>query len=145
MVTIVCRIEIRKMAECQPVTSCLTNHSELCMSRPHNNQSRRNGRISIYTLQRPPSFGFESSVSSTSMTSGDPVAETMRGRLTDVITRDHVTKRATRQRPVRATSDRERTAHSTAPSDSRSASCPATASATSGSDKYVNVSLTISA
>ena len=54
----------------QPVTSCLTNHSELCMSRPRNNQSRR---ISIYILQRRPSFGFESSVSSTSMTSGDPV------------------------------------------------------------------------
>ena len=55
----------------QPVTSCLTNHSELCISRPRNNQSRR---ISIYRFQRRPSFGFESSVSSTSMTrSGDPV------------------------------------------------------------------------
>ena len=58
----------------QPISSCLTNHSELCMSRPRNNQSRR---ISIYTLQRRPSFGFESSVSSTSMTSGDPVARTV--------------------------------------------------------------------
>jgi len=54
----------------QPATNCLTNHSELCMSRPHNNQSRR---ISIYGLQWRPSFGFESSVSSTSMTRGDPV------------------------------------------------------------------------
>jgi len=54
----------------QPVASCLTNHSELCMSRPRNNQSRR---ISIYTVQRRPSFGFESSVSSTPLTSGDPV------------------------------------------------------------------------
>ena len=54
----------------QPVNSCLTNHSELCMSCPRNNQSHR---ISIYRLQRRPSFGFESSVSSTSMTSGDPV------------------------------------------------------------------------
>jgi len=51
----------------QPVTSRLTNHSELCMSRPRNNQSCR---ISIDRLQRRPSFGFESS---TSMTSGDPV------------------------------------------------------------------------
>ena len=58
----------------QPVTSCLTNHSELCMSRPRNNQSRR---ISIYTLQRRPSFGFESSVSSTPMISGDPVFATI--------------------------------------------------------------------
>ena len=57
----------------QPVTSCLTNHSELCLSRPRNNQSRR---ISIYALQRRPSFGFESSVSSASMTSGDPVLPT---------------------------------------------------------------------
>ena len=57
----------------QPVDSCLTNHSELCMSRLRNNQSRR---ISIYRLQRRPSFGFESSVSSTSMTSGDPVIVT---------------------------------------------------------------------
>jgi len=40
------------------------------MSRPRNNQLRR---ISIYALHRRPSFGFESSVSSTSMTSGDPV------------------------------------------------------------------------
>ena len=43
----------------QPISSCLTNHSELCMSRPRNNQPRR---ISIYRLQRRPSFGFESSV-----------------------------------------------------------------------------------
>ena len=49
----------------QPVTSCLINHSELCMSRLLNNQSRR---ISIYRLQRRPSLGFESSVSSTLMT-----------------------------------------------------------------------------
>jgi len=55
----------------QPVTSCLTNHSELCMSRLLNNQPRR---ISIYRLQRQPSSGFESSVSSTMMTSDDPVA-----------------------------------------------------------------------
>jgi len=55
----------------QPVTSCLTNHSELCMSRLLNNQS---GRISIYRLQRRPSFGFESSVSSTLLASDDPVS-----------------------------------------------------------------------
>jgi len=41
------------------------------MSRLLNNQPRR---ISIYRLQRRPSFGFESSVSSTPMTSGDPVS-----------------------------------------------------------------------
>jgi len=58
----------------QPVTSCLTNHSELCMSRLINNQSRR---ISIYRLQRWPSLGFESSVSSTLMTSDDPVSSTI--------------------------------------------------------------------
>jgi len=52
----------------QPVTSCLTNHSELGMSRLLNNQPRR-----IYRLQRRPSLGFESSVSSTMMTSDDPV------------------------------------------------------------------------
>jgi len=40
------------------------------MPRLLNNQPRR---ISIYRLQRRPSFGFESSVSSTLMTSGDPV------------------------------------------------------------------------
>jgi len=40
------------------------------MSRLLNNQSRR---ISIYRLQRQPSFGFESSVSSTSLTNDDPV------------------------------------------------------------------------
>jgi len=40
----------------QPVTNCLTNHRELCMSRLLSNQS---GRIS----QRRPFFGFESSVS----------------------------------------------------------------------------------
>jgi len=50
----------------RPVTSCLTNHSELCMSRLLNNQSRR---ISIYRLHRRPSFGLESSVSSTSLRS----------------------------------------------------------------------------
>ena len=54
----------------QPISRCLTNHSELCMSRLVNNQPRR---ISIYRLQRRPSFGFQSSVSSTPMTSGDPV------------------------------------------------------------------------
>ena len=55
----------------QPISRCLTNHSELCMlSRLLNNQPRR---ISIYRLQRRPSFGFESSVSSTPMTSGEPV------------------------------------------------------------------------
>ena len=54
----------------QPISRCLTNHSELCMSRLLNDQPRR---ISIYRLQRRPSFGFESSVSSTPMTSGDPV------------------------------------------------------------------------
>ena len=59
----------------QPISSCLTNHSELCMSRLLNNQSRR---ISVYGLQRRPSFGFESSVSSTPMTSSDPVISTMR-------------------------------------------------------------------
>jgi len=54
----------------QPTSSCLTNHSKLRISRLLNNQSRG---ISIYRLQRRPSFGFESSVSSTPMTSGDPV------------------------------------------------------------------------
>jgi len=44
----------------QPISSCLTNHSELYMSGLLNNQP---GRISIYRLQRRPSFGFESSVS----------------------------------------------------------------------------------
>ena len=62
----------------QLMNSCLANHSELCMSRPRNNQSRR---ISVYTLQRRPSFGFESSVSSTSMTSGDPVSATSKTAL----------------------------------------------------------------
>jgi len=57
----------------QPVTSCLTSHGELCMSRLPNDQSRR---ISIYRLQWRPSFGFEFSVSSTLMTSGDPVVMT---------------------------------------------------------------------
>ena len=36
MVTIVCRIQLRKNGEMlisQPISSCLTNHSELCMSR----------------------------------------------------------------------------------------------------------------
>jgi len=42
------------------------------MSRMLNNQSRR---ISIYRLQRRPSLGFESSVSSTLMTSDDPVVQ----------------------------------------------------------------------
>ena len=55
----------------QPISRCLTNDSELCMSRLLNNQPRR---ISIYRLQRRPSFGFESSVSLTPMTSGDPVS-----------------------------------------------------------------------
>jgi len=54
----------------QSISRCLTNHSELCMSRLLNNQPRR---ISIYRRQWRPSFGFESSVSSTPMTSGDPV------------------------------------------------------------------------
>ena len=58
----------------QPVTRCLTNHSELCMSRLLNNQSRR---ISVYRLQWRPSFGFEISVSSPLMTSGDPVRQTI--------------------------------------------------------------------
>jgi len=40
------------------------------MSRLLKNQSRR---ISIYRLQRRPSFGFESSVSSTVLKSDDPV------------------------------------------------------------------------
>ena len=44
------------------------------MSRLLNNQPRR---ISIYRLRRRPSFGFESSVSSTPMTSGDPVLCTL--------------------------------------------------------------------
>ena len=57
----------------QPINRCLTNLSELCMSRLLNNQPRR---ISIYRLQRWPSFGFESLVSSTPMTSGDPVIVT---------------------------------------------------------------------
>jgi len=46
------------------------------MSRLLNNQPRR---ISIYRLQRRPSFGFESSVSSTPMTSGDPVVYLVQG------------------------------------------------------------------
>ena len=54
----------------QPISRCLTNHSELCMSCLLNNQPRC---ISIYRLQRRPYFGFESSVSSTPMTNGDPV------------------------------------------------------------------------
>ena len=49
-----------------PVTSCLTNHRELCMSRLLSNQSRR-------ISQRRPFFGFESSVSSTLLTDDDPV------------------------------------------------------------------------
>jgi len=61
-----------------PISRCLTNHSELCMSRLLNNQPRR---ISIYRLQRRPSFGFESSVSSAPMTSGDPVGATKHCRL----------------------------------------------------------------
>ena len=51
----------RGMLISQPISRCLTNHSELCMSRLLNR------------LQRRPCFGFESSVSSTPMTSGDPV------------------------------------------------------------------------
>ena len=77
LVTIDCRIEIRKkggMLISQPISRCLTNHSELCMSRMPNNHPRR---ISIYRLQRRPSFGFESSVSSTPMTSGDPMVITI--------------------------------------------------------------------
>jgi len=58
----------------QPVTSCLTNHSEPCMSRVLSNQSLR---ISIYRLQRRPSFGFESSVSSMLLTNDDPVVGTV--------------------------------------------------------------------
>jgi len=54
----------------QRVTICLTNHSELCMSRLLNNQSRW---IFIYRLRWLPSFGFESSVSSTLLTSDDPM------------------------------------------------------------------------
>ena len=60
----------------QPISRCLTNHSELCMSRLLNNGSRR---IAIYRLQRRPSFCFESSVSLTPMTSGDPVVDTELG------------------------------------------------------------------
>jgi len=61
------------------ISRCLTNHSELCMSRLLNNQPRR---ISIYRLQRRPSFGFQSSVvSSTPMTSGDPVVVTWAAEL----------------------------------------------------------------
>jgi len=60
----------------QPISRCLTNHSELCMSRLLNNQPHR---LSMYRLQRQPSFGFESSVSSTSMTSGDPVVRARLG------------------------------------------------------------------
>jgi len=59
----------------QPVSGYLANHSELCISRLLNNQPRR---ISIYRLQRRPSFGFESSVSSTPVTSDDPVVTTIR-------------------------------------------------------------------
>jgi len=50
----------------RPVTSCLTNHGKLCMSRLLNNQSRR---IFIYRLHWRPFFGFQSSVSSTLLTS----------------------------------------------------------------------------
>jgi len=53
----------------QLISICLANHNELCMSRLLNNQPRR---ISIYRNQRRPSFGFESLVSSTLLTSGDP-------------------------------------------------------------------------
>ena len=59
----------------QPISRCLTNHSELCMSSLLNNQARR---IPVYRLQRRPSFGFESSVSSIPMTSSDPVVGTDR-------------------------------------------------------------------
>jgi len=55
----------------QPISRCLTNHSDLSMSRLLNNQPRL--FLFNYRLQRRPSFGFESSVSSTPMTSGDPV------------------------------------------------------------------------
>jgi len=58
----------------QLISSCLANHSELCMSRLLNNQPRR---ISIYRLQRRPSLGLESSVSSTPVTSGDHVGATV--------------------------------------------------------------------
>ena len=64
----------------QPISSCLTNHSELCTSRLLNNQPRR---ISVYRLHRRPSFGFESSASSTPMTSGDPVDQSDRSPCTD--------------------------------------------------------------
>ena len=76
----------------QPVTSCLTNHSELCVSRLLNNQPRR---ISIYRLQRRPSFGFESSVSSTPMTSGDPVdwTDLDSSRIYDALGHDAITVR----------------------------------------------------
>jgi len=50
----------------QPVTSYLTNQSELCMSRLLNNQSRW---ISIYGLQWRPSFVGKFSVSSALLTS----------------------------------------------------------------------------
>ena len=58
----------------QPVTSCLTNHNELCTSCLLNNQSRR---ISIYRLQRRPSFGLESSMSSALLRNDDPVVGTV--------------------------------------------------------------------
>jgi len=61
IITII-RVEIRKIAVLlsRPVTSCLTNHSKRCMSRLCNNHVRF-----LFVHHRQPSFGFESSVSST--------------------------------------------------------------------------------
>ena len=86
----------------QPISSCLTNHRELCMSRLLNNQPRR---ISIYRLQRRPSFSFESSVSSVSstpMTSGDPVGQSA---CRDVISTSLVTLNVTSPTYVNKTSE----------------------------------------
>ena len=59
-----------KMLISQPVTSCLTNHSELRVSRLLNNQSRL---ISVYRLQWRPPFVGKFSVSSALLTSAGPV------------------------------------------------------------------------
>jgi len=55
----------------QQVTNCLTNHSQLCMSRLLDNQSHK---ISIYRLQRQPSFTGKFSVSSALLTSAGRAA-----------------------------------------------------------------------
>jgi len=59
-----------KMLISQLVTSCLTNHSELCVSCLLNDQSRRS---SIYRLQLRPSFVGKFSVSSALLASAGPV------------------------------------------------------------------------